>query len=284
MTFGGHIVYFWPAWAQMMLRGAQINYISDKSHVIIIVLTQGQIVQIYFIKKDGLNMKSLCGLQIPFTAQPFSADKLGYLMTQTLQPFYRYCKSTHLFYSIDKGLFLSNSLDLHCASPTARNKISFNGCALNYWPTHYYFVDGCRRLKFLPLESGCYLRDHVFLNLTIGVHTACHHRCVMESRCVSVNIGRPVNDKVVCELSDSDHIQHPQDLKPRQGWTYRGITEVGQDKTFIIIIVQVQIVTPLQNINRQNVMANKFTLGRLVENQPDKYLCKYNNRWLLVNT
>ena len=38
MTFEGHIVYFWPVRAQMMLRGAQINYIPDKSHVIIIVI------------------------------------------------------------------------------------------------------------------------------------------------------------------------------------------------------------------------------------------------------
>ena len=67
----------------------------------------------------------------------------------------------------------------------------------------------------------------MFLNLTIGVYTPCHHRCSMESRCVSVNIGPPVNDKVVCELSDSDHIQNPQDLKTREGWTYRGIPEVG---------------------------------------------------------
>ena len=44
---------------------------------------------------------------------------------------------------------------------------------------------------------------------------------------MSVNIDPPVNDKVVCELSDSDHIQHPQDLKTRGGWTYRGIAEVG---------------------------------------------------------
>ena len=186
----------------------------------------------YFIRKDCLNMKSLCGLQIPFTAQSFSADKLGSFMTQIVQPFHWYCKSTHLFYSIDKGLFLGNSLDLHCASLTARNKISFNGCALNYLPSHYYFLDGCRRLKFLPPKSGYYLRNHVFLNLTIGVYTPCHHRCVMESRCVSVNIGPPVNDKVVCELSDSDHIQHSQDLKPRQGWTYRGITEVGITSSF----------------------------------------------------
>ena len=67
----------------------------------------------------------------------------------------------------------------------------------------------------------------MFLNLTIGVYTPCHDRCSMDSRCVSVSIGPPVNDKVVCELSDSDHIQNPQDLKTREGWTYRGIAEVG---------------------------------------------------------
>ena len=51
------------------------------------------------------------------------------------------------------------------------------------------------------------------------------HRCVMERKCVSVNIGPTIRDKVICELSDSDHLQDPGDLKPRPGWTYRG-TEV----------------------------------------------------------
>ena len=64
MTFVGHIVYLWPEWhhlhrsgarLQMMLRGTQINYMPDKSHVIIIIInTRGQIVQIYFIRKDFL--------------------------------------------------------------------------------------------------------------------------------------------------------------------------------------------------------------------------------------
>ena len=67
MTFGGHIVYLRPEWhhsrpsgarVQMMLRGSQINYMPNKSHVIIIITntrnTQGQIVQIYFIRKDCL--------------------------------------------------------------------------------------------------------------------------------------------------------------------------------------------------------------------------------------
>ena len=96
----------------------------------------------------------------------------------------------------------------------------------------FFFADGCRRLKFLPPVDSHYLADHVFLNLTIGINTPCHHRCVMESRCVSVNIGPPVNDKVVCELSDSDHIQHPQHLKPRHSWIYRGTSEVPMKNRF----------------------------------------------------
>ena len=60
MTFGGHIVYFVARVAsfapereaQMMLRGTQINYMTDKSHAIIIIInTQGQIVQIHLIRK-----------------------------------------------------------------------------------------------------------------------------------------------------------------------------------------------------------------------------------------
>jgi len=98
--------------------------------------------------------------------------------------------------------------------------------------TSYFFADGCRRLKFLPPVDGHYLANHVFLNLTLGIYTPCHQRCVMESRCVSINIGPPVNDKVVCELSDSDHIQHPQHLTPRRGWSYRGTTEVPMTKSF----------------------------------------------------
>ena len=49
---------------------------------------------------------------------------------------------------------------------------------------------------------------------------------------MSVNIGPLVNDKVVCELSDSDHILHPQHLTPRRGWSYRGTTEVPMTNRF----------------------------------------------------
>ena len=42
---------------------------------------------------------------------------------------------------------------------------------------------------------------------------------------MSVNIGPVINDRVICELSNSDHWQHSEDLLKRRGWTYRG-TEV----------------------------------------------------------
>jgi len=92
----------------------------------------------------------------------------------------------------------------------------------------FSFVGDCRQIryiKFYPPQIGHYLERHVFLNLSIGVHRQCEEQCLMESECVSINIGPTINDKVVCELSDSDHLHHPEDLKPRYGWIYRG-TEV----------------------------------------------------------
>ena len=52
----------------------------------------------------------------------------------------------------------------------------------------------------------------------------------MENHCVSFNLGPPINDRMVCELSDSDNKQQPEDLKPRAGFAYRG-TEVRNVQT-----------------------------------------------------
>ena len=51
MTFEGHIVYLWPelhhlrpsgARVKMILRGTQINYMPDKSHLPIIIIINTQ--------------------------------------------------------------------------------------------------------------------------------------------------------------------------------------------------------------------------------------------------
>ena len=48
----------------------------------------------------------------------------------------------------------------------------------------------------------------------------------MDPVCISVNIGPPTDEKFICELSDSDHMKHPADLKMREGFLYIG-TEVN---------------------------------------------------------
>ncbi len=89
------------------------------------------------------------------------------------------------------------------------------------------FPDSCRSLNFNSPVQGHALEGHVIKNisLSVGMRSSCRGRCTLESNCVSFNIGSPINDQVMCQLSDSDHTRHPEDLKPRVGITYRG-TEV----------------------------------------------------------
>ncbi|XP_078351746.1 lactadherin-like isoform X1 [Oculina patagonica] len=84
--------------------------------------------------------------------------------------------------------------------------------------------DSCRSLNFHSQVDGHALQGHVIKNisLSVGMRSSCRGRCTMESNCVSFNIGPPINDQVMCQLSDSDHTRHPEDLKPREGFTYRG--------------------------------------------------------------
>ena len=92
------------------------------------------------------------------------------------------------------------------------------------------FIDlSCRAFHFLPAQWGQHLESHVFMNISVG-KDQCERWCLMDNKCVSVNIGSEKSpNSVICELSDSDHCQHPEDLKPRQGWTYRG-AKVSHDK------------------------------------------------------
>jgi len=69
--------------------------------------------------------------------------------------------------------------------------------------------------------EGYTLVGHVIKNLSIGMHASCENLCTMESQCVSINIGPPINDKMVCELSNSDDKRHSEDLKTKEGFMYR---------------------------------------------------------------
>ena len=62
----------------------------------------------------------------------------------------------------------------------------------------------------------------MFLNLSVELNQDCQDQCTLARECVSYNIGPPIDNKMACELSNSDHLQHPEDLKPRRDWNYRG--------------------------------------------------------------
>ena len=93
---------------------------------------------------------------------------------------------------------------------------------------------GCRTLRFAKPLDGIALHGHVIENISINmgndeVRLECRVRCLMEITCVSINIGPPASDSArLCQLSNSDHIRHPQDLKPQEGFLY-WVTKVRND-------------------------------------------------------
>ena len=93
--------------------------------------------------------------------------------------------------------------------------------------SYLLFTGSCRRLKFSSPVDGFALEGHVIKNisLSVGMRSSCIGRCTMERHCMSINIGPTIKDRVLCQLSDSDRILHPDDLRLREGFTYRG-TEV----------------------------------------------------------
>lgn len=94
--------------------------------------------------------------------------------------------------------------------------------------SHYGAVathDVCGRyVKYTAVIKGYALYGHVIQNLTlpVDIQDPCRTQCVMESRCVAINIGPHLGDHIICELSDSDGTEYPQDLKPRNDFIYIG--------------------------------------------------------------
>ena len=88
------------------------------------------------------------------------------------------------------------------------------------------FIGDCgqsnRYITFLTPARGFYIEGHAFSNHSVELSLDCQDQCVLARECVSYNIGPMINNKMACELSNSDHLQHPEDLKARKDWFYRG--------------------------------------------------------------
>jgi len=82
-------------------------------------------------------------------------------------------------------------------------------------------ADSCRNLKFKPSIGGSSLIGHVIKTLMTESKNHCELKCYMEDDCISINFGPSLKEgKYLCELSDSDHEIHPEDLKPRTEFLY----------------------------------------------------------------
>lgn len=87
------------------------------------------------------------------------------------------------------------------------------------------FPDLCRQLHFLYSVSDKALVGHVTRSVKVKNADQCEIRCYQELACLSYNLGPYKDNGHACELSNSDHLRHPDDLVPIPGFIYRG-TEV----------------------------------------------------------
>ena len=111
----------------------------------------------------------------------------------------------------------------------------------------------CRSLKFTTPVEGYILVGHVIKNLSIGIQASCKNLCTMESHCVSINIGPPINGKMVCELSNSDHRRHSEDLKAKEGFIYRA-TQVRKANLVLGFLLTITTTTTTTKTTITNVL------------------------------
>ncbi len=79
-------------------------------------------------------------------------------------------------------------------------------------------------LKLKPAQEGSALQDHVITSVMVKRVSSCLAHCYVEENCVSYNLGpKLVDDTHKCELSNSDHLLHPEDLVGRDGFIYQPI-------------------------------------------------------------
>ena len=62
---------------------------------------------------------------------------------------------------------------------------------------------------------------HVIKSVQVKSEIGCESLCFADDDCMSVNLGPLQNNKHLCELSNSDHDIHPEDLQHQRGFIYK---------------------------------------------------------------
>ena len=99
--------------------------------------------------------------------------------------------------------------------------LSRSGLITNVSVCSSFSLDTCRILEFTkPLPESAF-EHHVIQWALVDNNDQCELKCYMENSCLSYNLGMlPSGEKLLCELSDSDHYQHPGDLVLKKGFSY----------------------------------------------------------------
>lgn len=107
------------------------------------------------------------------------------------------------------------------------DRVCYTKIKFAYW--QYYpdsLTDPCRQLQFRAALTfdGSRLINHVIRTIDFVAIDFCGALCYMEPNCVSYNMevgsGSPSITK--CELNNSTHKEHPDDLKPWENYIYQG--------------------------------------------------------------
>ena len=61
-------------------------------------------------------------------------------------------------------------------------------------------------------------------------------RCSLNDNSVSYNVGPAIKNQVSFQLSDSDHVQHPEDLVPRERFMYQS----SEMRYFIVVYISIK--------------------------------------------
>ena len=94
-------------------------------------------------------------------------------------------------------------------------------CRVNYFVV-FPSKDSCRILKFIQHEQNTALEHHVIHTSPVDDDDQCQLQCYLQEKCLSYNLGtQGPGSQLVCELSDSDHYQHPGHLVFKEGFWYQ---------------------------------------------------------------
>ena len=103
-------------------------------------------------------------------------------------------------------------------------------CSIIYIIIIFLFLklDVCRILEFKSAMKGYNLQGHIFKSVEVKSETDCDVNCYLESDCISFNVvTSPTDGTITCELSNSDHETHPEDLRRQFGAVYQPIKVKG---------------------------------------------------------